>query len=765
MDLREYIRILKRRYGWILASFVVILSGFGWYAATSRREHFTATAKVAISIQSGDLWAQNKYSEVFPSGQPFSLITREGLLQSAAVFRIGAGFYEAAKEKGLPPHGWTWADLRLEDALDLLAKSENPKRRAMVRDVEGRPELDPRNADLKALAATLQAATRITRIADRTAIFDIEAAADAGDEAVLRANAVALAARAFSREESLGAMKGAEDHFRQRRRMAERQRDKAREELRSKLRVEADVVSLEEKQKSLIQELSTARAQERETRVRSEQIQDQIRAIHSRMHRTQTVPDAGGGLPSVTSPLLSEVEGKLLRYSQELVGFRRTRTDKHPEVLRAEEEIAFLQSQRELEIARLGKIRLSDLERESRDLTIRSRKVDEQLAAVSAELQAVSDSLLLVKPVRDEQTRAEREVQRIEDELHQLESAEVLQRGYISFHEDASDPQTHVQSGATTWPAWILLATVLGFGSAFFREILDTRVRSEYDVRRTLNLPVLGTLPELRKTDAVLLTQSAPHDPVTEIFSSLATVVRANLQEQNARIFAVLSTLPEEGKTTVSVNLSIALARKGLRVALVDADFRIPTVHKIFTLPNEKGFADLVLDTLRDAAETPIPAPAGAGGEEFAIHLGGPAPNLDDYFHDGPEAGLRILTSGILPSAQRDMIERDTLRRVLDRIAGRFDIVILDTPPVNLTSDALSVAEAVDTNLLVISSRDTERREASLAKHLLASVRAHLFGAVLNFASTQAGDYYYYYYYYGGYSRDRRPARGRPRKR
>jgi len=280
-----------------------------------------------------------------------------------------------------------------------------------------------------------------------------------------------------------------------------------------------------------------------------------------------------------------------------------------------------------------------------------------------------------------------------------------------------------------------LLATIVGamvaLGLVFLREYLDDRIRSPRELQYLIDLPLLGTvapfsLPNVDKKTRPggLIAAEQPRHPVTEAYRS----IRTNLQFANIdgtlRTLLVTSAVTSEGKTTTAGNLAVVLAQSGLTVAMVDADMRKPTVHKLFGVPNHPGLVDGLLmdeqEPLRYCAEQTVP-------------------------------NLRVLPCGKVPPNPSELLGSQRMRQAVERIQEQVDVLIFDAPPVLSVADARILSTMVDGVLLVVNS-GTARGAIVSAVEALSHLDAPLFGIIFNrLTRTAASDYYYYSYYKNGY--------------
>ena len=287
----------------------------------------------------------------------------------------------------------------------------------------------------------------------------------------------------------------------------------------------------------------------------------------------------------------------------------------------------------------------------------------------------------------------------------------------------------------------VLLAALLGFGLALgavlLMEYLDNTIKTPEEVERRLGLPGLASVDRFADVEHQadsLVTVKQPRSPFAESYRTLRTNLQFALLQRPGGVLVVSSASPGEGKSTTADNLAVALAQSGKRIILVDADLRKPSLHRIFEQANNLGLTSLLLDPQLDPARALTTA-------------------------DGlPE--LRILTSGPLPPNPAEVLSSDGMRRLLATLVASADLVIIDSPPILLVTDAAVLAAEAAGTLLVFDSGTTRTDAARKAIETLHKAGITPLGAVVNKLDRfEAGGYYrdsYYSYrrnysaYYGG---------------
>ena len=300
-----------------------------------------------------------------------------------------------------------------------------------------------------------------------------------------------------------------------------------------------------------------------------------------------------------------------------------------------------------------------------------------------------------------------------------------------------------------------VLGGILGLGLAFLAEALDRRVRSEEEIEQVLGLPLLGRVPRpprhLRDLNALAMRDDLEGEHA-EAFRKLRTTIDFANLERGARTIMVTSARPREGKSTTIANLAVAIARSGRRVALVDLDLRRPSLHTFFRERAPHGIADVlanhesIVDTLHPVAlESRGSGPAPANG-------GSPASEPTNGQAD-VGGSLHLLPFGRTRLATPELLESDRLHPLLETLADRFDVVLVDTPPILVGGEVLAMSPKVDAILVVVHA-GIERPVLKELARQLRNCRAAAIGFVLTGVSPRDRDAYGYGYGYGYGSRD-----------
>lgn len=269
----------------------------------------------------------------------------------------------------------------------------------------------------------------------------------------------------------------------------------------------------------------------------------------------------------------------------------------------------------------------------------------------------------------------------------------------------------------------LALGLILGLGVAMLRNLLDSKVRSEQDVRALTDTPVLGVIAF---DDGVLshpvILREDPRGAPAEAIRRLRTNLQFIGVASESRSIVVSSSVPGEGKTTAAINLAVSLADAGAKVLLVDADLRRPSVAQYLGLEGQVGLTTVLI-----------------GKASFA-----------DVVQPYAGTTLDILPAGQIPPNPSEMLGSPAMKALLDTATGTYDLVLIDSPPVLPVTDAAVLGRQVNGALFVAGMDRIHRPQMRSALASLETAGCQVLGLVINkIARREAGAYVYekgYYY-------------------
>ncbi|SFS00411.1 capsular exopolysaccharide family [Agrococcus baldri] len=304
----------------------------------------------------------------------------------------------------------------------------------------------------------------------------------------------------------------------------------------------------------------------------------------------------------------------------------------------------------------------------------------------------------------------------------------------LAVVEQATVPASPVSPRTTVNVALgALIALALAAGFALLREVLDTRIRGERDVRAVTDAPMIGSIAfDPKAKQRPLIVHVDPQSPRSESFRTLRTNMQFIEVDDGARTFVVTSSMPGEGKSTTTANLAVALADAGQTVILVDADLRKPKIASYMNLDGGVGLTDVLI-----------------GRAE-----------LVDAVQQWGTKSLYVLPAGQIPPNPSELLGSKAMATLIKDLQSEFDWILFDAPPLLPVTDAAVLSKHVEAVIVVASVGKATRTQLESAVQLLETADTQVGGVVLTMVPTRGADAYGYGHY--GYT-ERKKLERKPR--
>jgi len=364
----------------------------------------------------------------------------------------------------------------------------------------------------------------------------------------------------------------------------------------------------------------------------------------------------------------------------------------------------------------------------------------QQIAALQPRIDSTNRALMRVPAQTIEYQKLDRNRRVVEEMITlvegQLKDAEItaaVTDSTATVLDEAVTPAPQGGSSTTLiYAVGVFSGLLVGVIVAFMRDWLDTTVRTEQDLASIVGVAVVGTIPNLQQqarsvgyrlpapkgADTAPATGREFQTPAAEAYRTLRTNLNYLTPPRPPHVIVITSALPGDGKTTTAVNLAVTLAHQGQRVILIDAETRRGTVHDLFGIPPAPGFFDLMYGQ----------ASPGECIRRVEMEGGGT---------------LDVLPLGSAPSVNpADLLVAGRLQPLFERLRPQYDYVLIDTPPLNLFTDAALIGAHADALLLVARADKTDRDELRYAVQQLRNVQVTLAGTILNDVEFRRGSRY-----------------------
>ena len=378
-------------------------------------------------------------------------------------------------------------------------------------------------------------------------------------------------------------------------------------------------------------------------------------------------------------------------------------------------------------------------------------EMDARVAALDGLRTRVVARIESLPPAAAEEGRLTQQAQTIQgvadqlrQELQRARISEAVEAGQVDIVDRPDIPHEPLPRRRMLIVSFgLLMGLLIGGGSAFLVEQLNTSIRGRDQLEQLLQVPVLAVVPRVgggtrkvgRNGDAAaqgpglirggaLVLPGQTQNMGAEAYRTLRTNLIFSRNLSGMRVMVITSGSPGEGKTTSAANLATVFAHHDLRVLLIDCDLRRPSQHRLFQVEQEPGLSQVVLGyaALEDAVrETGVP-------------------------------GLSLLPAGASPPNPADLLGSAAMQHLLAQARERYDLVLIDTPPVLFASDASILSAGADGVILMVRAGATQRNAARSSYQQLSAVGARVLGTVLNDPDAVVPGYDGYYSgYYSGY--------------
>ena len=301
--------------------------------------------------------------------------------------------------------------------------------------------------------------------------------------------------------------------------------------------------------------------------------------------------------------------------------------------------------------------------------------------------------------------------------LTQYEAArleEAVRVNAISVIEEASAPNRPAKPRhVVNLALGVAVGLISGVALAFLLENLDTTLYTTEQIENATQMMTIGQVPAA-KEDLSIARLGSGHYPQLESFRRLRTNILAT-GVSGSQVVLLTSAKRGEGKSTVSGNLAVTVAQSGREVVVVDCDLRLPTVHKMFDLPNKRGLTNIL------------------AGEV----------SVDEAIQYSAFPRVQVITSGPLPPNPTELLGSQRMMDLIEQLKTTFDFIILDTPALLSVADAAVLAPSVDNVILVVAQAQTRRGDVQAVRQQLSNVRVKSLEVVVNRAEPN-GSYAYY---------------------
>ncbi len=399
---------------------------------------------------------------------------------------------------------------------------------------------------------------------------------------------------------------------------------------------------------------------------------------------------------------------QVVQLQSQLEGLESTLTQKLSEVLKKSFE-AQLDSTRKS---------IAQYEAVEQSWQIKSKELSDRLVDLSKAQQDLNDFATKISGLSESRAKSKQEMENL---IAQKGSADVNRVVLVQDQRaptDRSFPQLKI-----LLPAGAILFLGICVGVIVLVELLDTRVKSPSDVAIMPRVRLVGWVPDGGEDPAgqgaiETAFRERPRGVVAESFRQIRGSIAKRLHAGGHRSLLVVSAMPQAGATSVAANLAFSFASADKRVLLIDANFRRPALHRVFSLQESPGLADVL-------ASKP---------DERAHRLG-------EVTQATTTPSLDLLTAGTKDQRIFERLATDAMSELLALVKSMYDIVIIDAAPVVVSGDAMALANRCDCSVMVVRAMADRRGMVARIKNELGEARGEFLGIIVNGVKASSGGY------------------------
>ena len=305
--------------------------------------------------------------------------------------------------------------------------------------------------------------------------------------------------------------------------------------------------------------------------------------------------------------------------------------------------------------------------------------------------------------------------------LQEVELAQHQPIAHAEIIERAVRPEFGSSGGKMLFAFGVLLGLLLSNLSILVLEMQDRTLKTVAEIKAKFPHKVLGVIPqEPEDSNIGVVVQREPDAFTSELYRMIQANMKFMVTENATQVILTTSSIPEEGKSTITANLAAAVAQLGRRVLLIDGDLRKPSQHHIWGFSNQFGVKDVVSKT-----------------HDFETTVYQPMAKLD------------LLTAGFLQSNPLSFLDSPEMGNLIVRARQEYDLILIDAPPLPITADVLTLSKLVDGILFVSRPGVVDRESADLALETLVNINKQVIGMVINGLKRKEFDNYSYSARYG----------------
>jgi capsular exopolysaccharide synthesis family protein len=377
-------------------------------------------------------------------------------------------------------------------------------------------------------------------------------------------------------------------------------------------------------------------------------------------------------------------------------------------------------------------------------LEAKHKNLANQIAILSQEQSAYKQRLMILPALEQQQRELERQLQA--SQSNYLKLLENLEAVRLAEHQKVANARIVSPALVSDKPVaprkslslltGLLLGSLVSIATISLLETRDRSIKTVEEARGLLGFPLLGVIPIMGKSikaslppnnledlNKAIVVKDDPLIPFSESYQMLQTNLKFLQSDKTIKVIVVTSSIPQEGKSTVTANLALSMAQRGQKVLLVDADLHRPQQHQVSNLSNQVGLSNVLV-----------------GEIEYQAAIKHVMNNLD------------VLTAGTAPPNPIALLDSQAMTSLVEQFSADYDFVMIDTPPLMAASEALVLGKMADGVVLVVRPGLVDSVGVRIAKERLEQSEQNVLGIVVNGIISDNEPHKHYYSphkYYG----------------